>query len=257
MSSTARLASSRLAHARVGNRHDTSSRSASTSASSSRSRLPSGPQAQSVGGCVRHNRRRARARFARARASPDDASPASDVLLEAPTCELVSNEGGKFSLVGEMVLACDADSMYAMLTDYLASPRIFSTVDSASVDAMDDGRLLVKQSCRWRFLVFGGAFPCQLAVSEAPERRYMEVELHKKGFIREFEGSWQVSEEPTGGVRVRHALALRPALTPPYAHKIFLKQIREILQDVENEAAAWNGGGYAAAADRALAETAA
>jgi ribosome-associated toxin RatA of RatAB toxin-antitoxin module len=172
------------------------------------------------------------------------------VLLEAPSCELVSNEGGKFSLVGEMVLACDADSVYAMLTDYLASPRIFSTVDSVRVDEMDDGRLLVQQSCRWRFLVFGGAFPCQLAVSEEKQRRYMEVELHKKGFIREFEGSWTVTEEPTlGGVRVRHTLALRPALTPPYAHKIFLKQIREILQDVENEVAAWDGRGYVVADD--------
>jgi hypothetical protein len=60
-------------------------------------------------------------------------------------------------------------------------------------------------------------------------------------------------------VRVRHTLALRPALTPPYAHKIFLKQIREILQDVENEVAAWDGRGYVVAdatvtavADRAL-----
>ena len=163
------------------------------------------------------------------------------MLLEAPTCELVSNEGGKFSLVGEMVLACDADSMYAMLTDYLASPRIFSTVDSATVDAMDDGRLLVQQSCRWRFLVFGGAFPCHLAVLETPTERYMEVELHERGFIREFEGSWRVSEEPGGGVRVRHTLALRPALTPPYAHKIFLKQIGDILTDVEREVASWGG----------------
>ena len=28
-----------------------------------------------------------------------------------------------------------------------------------------------------------------------------------------------VTNEPGGGVRVRHTLALRPALTPPYAHK--------------------------------------
>lgn len=27
----------------------------------------------------------------------------------------------------------------------------------------------------------------------------MEVALHKKGFIREFEGSWTVTEEPTVG----------------------------------------------------------
>ena len=194
----------------------------------------------------------ARAVASRARASLGDDSPpgVGGVLLEAPTCELVSNEGGKFSLVGEMVLAsCSADSVYAMLTDYLASPRVFSTVDSVRVDAMDDGRLLVQQSCRWRFLVFGGAFPCRLAVAEARDRRYMEARLHEKGFIREFEGSWTVSEDvDTGGVRVRHTLALRPALTPPYAHEIFLKQIRGILKDVENEVAAWDGRGYRNAA---------
>ena len=82
------------------------------------SRCPSRPRG--VGGSDGHGEGRARARFARARALPDDASPKRGVLLEAPSCELVSNEGGKFSLVGEMVLACDADSVYAMLTDYLA-----------------------------------------------------------------------------------------------------------------------------------------
>jgi hypothetical protein len=77
----------------------------------------------------------------------------------------------------------------------------------------------------------------------------MEARLHEKGFIREFEGSWTVSEDvETGGVRVRHTLALRPALTPPYAHEIFLKQIEGILKDVENEVAAWDGRGYRNAA---------
>ena len=70
----------------------------------------------------------------------------------------------------------------------------------------------------------------------------------QEGFIREFEGSWTVSEEPGGGVRVRHTLALRPALTPPYAHKIFLRQIREILQDVQNEVERWDGQPYPASA---------
>ena len=143
-----------------------------------------------------------------------------------------------------MVVNSDPDSMYHMLTDYAASPRIFSTVDSVETGALDDGRLLVSQSCRWKFLVFGGAFPCQLAVDEDPAARYMEVALHKKGFIREFEGSWKVIEEPTGGVRVRHTLALRPALTPPYAHKIFLRQIGEILEDVQKEVESWNGREY-------------
>ena len=168
------------------------------------------------------------------------------VIIEEAKCELLGNEGGKYSLVGEMVVDSDADSMYNMLTDYYASPRIFSTVDSVETDTLEDGRLLVKQTCRWKFLVFGGSFPCQLAVKEEPSARYMEVELHKKGFIREFEGSWRVTEEPTGGVRVKHTLALRPALTPPYAHKIFLRQIGEILEDVQNEVESWEGARYPA-----------
>lgn len=181
-----------------------------------------------------------------ARASADDPSASSrgGVILEEPKCELLSNEGGKYSLVGEMVVDSDADSMYRMLTDYAASPRIFSTVDSVQTRDLDDGRLLVSQQCRWKFMVFGGAFPCHLAVKEEPARRYMEVALHKKGFIREFEGSWTVSNEPGGGVRVRHTLALRPALTPPYAHKIFLRQIGEIFTDVKAEVERWDGAAY-------------
>ena len=63
------------------------------------------------------------------RAAVDDPSASSSrgVILEEPKCELLSNEGGKYSLVGEMVVDSDADSMYRMLTDYAASPRIFST----------------------------------------------------------------------------------------------------------------------------------
>ena len=101
-----------------------------------------------------------------------------------------------------MVLDADADSMYRMLVDYDASPRIFATVNACAVEPLERaerGAFLVRQSCRWKFLVFGGSFPCQLATREDPEERYMEARLHEKGFIREFEGSWKVTEEPGGG----------------------------------------------------------
>ena len=73
--------------------------------------------------------------------------------------------------------------------------------------------------------------------------------------IREFEGSWTVSEEPGGGVAFG-TLALRPALTPPYAHKIFLRQIREILQDVQDEVERWEGRPYPGAAGAETDQTA-
>jgi hypothetical protein len=169
------------------------------------------------------------------------------VVLSPATCELLGDSRGKYELAGEMVLDADADSMYRMLVDYDASPRIFATVNACAVEPLERaerGAFLVRQSCRWKFLVFGGSFPCQLATREDPEERYMEARLHEKGFIREFEGSWKVTEEPGGGVRVRHTLALRPALTPPYAKEIFLKQIREIFEDVQREVERWEGGAY-------------
>ena len=146
------------------------------------------------------------------------------MILEPATCEIVSNDGGKFSLVGEMVLDADSQSVYAMLTDYQQSPRIFGTVNSVVVETMGNENeqtteerensgstaqrggassasadFLVHQSCRWKFLVFGGAFPCSLRVTELPDKKYMEVTLHKKGFIREFQGSWTVTSEKGGG----------------------------------------------------------
>lgn len=149
------------------------------------------------------------------------------MILEPATCEIVSNDGGKFSLVGEMVLDADSQSVYAMLTDYQQSPRIFGTVNSVVVETMGNENeqtteerensgstaqrggassasadFLVHQSCRWKFLVFGGAFPCSLRVTELPDKKYMEVTLHKKGFIREFQGSWTVTSEKGGGVSI-------------------------------------------------------
>jgi len=154
-------------------------------------------------------------------------TPRRSVILEPATCEIVSNDGGKFSLVGEMVLDADSQSVYAMLTDYQQSPRIFGTVNSVVVETMGNENeqtteerensgstaqrggassasadFLVHQSCRWKFLVFGGAFPCSLRVTELPDKKYMEVTLHKKGFIREFQGSWTVTSEKGGGVSI-------------------------------------------------------
>jgi hypothetical protein len=93
----------------------------------------------------------------------------------------------------------------------------YSTVDSVATSQLDNGALLVSQSCRWKFArVFGGAFMCHLAVTEDVPGRFMEVSLHEKGFIREFEGSWTVTEEPGRGViEKKHSTDVESPHAPP------------------------------------------
>ena len=37
---------------------------------------------------------------------------------------------------------------------------------------------------------------------------------------------------------------VKPKLTPPYASKIFVQQVEQILEDVLNEIETWNGAAY-------------
>ena len=149
------------------------------------------------------------------------------MVIEEATCELLGNDGGKYSLVGEMVLDSDADSLYRMLVDYEASPRIFATVDSCAVDALPDGRLLVRQSCRWKFMVFGGAFPCQLAVLERPEERYMEVALHKKDSSASLRGRDRLRGTGRRRSRSAHPRAQTRAHAPLRAQDILATDSRD------------------------------
>ena len=103
----------------------------------------------------------------------------------------------------------------------------------------------------WCSRAAGGGSWCSAARSRAgsPSTRRATGDTWRRACTKKDSSassrSWTVSEDvETGGVRVRHTLALRPALTPPYAHEIFLKQIEGILKDVENEVAAWDGRGY-------------
>ena len=72
--------------------------------------------------------------------------------------------------------------------------------------------------------------------SLAPDRR-------GTGFLKQFEGSWSV-ENTSEGVLIEHTLMVKPKLTPPYASKIFVQQVEQILEDVVNEIETWNGVVY-------------
>jgi hypothetical protein len=166
----------------------------------------------------------------------------------------VSALNGAYTVKGTMTLrGVDARSVYNLLTDYEASPRAFRAVRSVKVVACAGeecvaDNIYIEQECEWKFFLFGGAFPCSFEVEERDEELRMKCSLapeaRGRGFLRQFEGAWSV-EDSGDGVIIEHTLMVQPKLTPPYASKIFVQQVEQILEDVHVEIASWKGAEYA------------
>ena len=177
-------------------------------------------------------------------------------------CELVSNVANRFTVKGTILLGAhvNADDVYNMLTDYENASRVFpSTIKKVEYlgfeEEVEDGEARrpgavkrIKQTCNWKFFIFGGNFNIELGVVENDAKRHMTCTLEgaasqrKFGFLREFEGSWEVEENGEEGTKVTHVLSVKPSLTPPYASDIFVKQVEGILEDVEREVGSWENG---------------
>lgn len=178
-------------------------------------------------------------------------------------CELVSNVANRFTVKGTILLGAhvNADDVYNMLTDYENASRVFpSTIKKVEYlgfeeEELEDGEARrpgavkrIKQTCNWKFFIFGGNFNIELGVVENDAKRHMTCTLEgaasqrKFGFLREFEGSWEVEENGEEGTKVTHLLSVKPSLTPPYASDIFVKQVEGILEDVEREVGSWENG---------------
>ena len=203
---------------------------------------------------MRRTRRGVVAREA-ATSAADAATAASDDVVIAEETTLLSNENGAYTVRGRMrVRGTEAVSVYNLLTDYEASPRVFRAVRSVEgVEGEGDEcvatNVYIRQECEWRFFVFGGAFPCTFEVEERDEEMKMKCSLAPKqrgmGFLRQFEGSWSV-ENTSDGVEIEHVLMVQPKLTPPYASKIFVQQVEQIMKDIAKEIASWRGAVYEA-----------
>ena len=142
-----------------------------------------------------------------------------------------------------------------MLTDYENAGKVFSrTIKKVEYLGFEDAKSggsgavkRIKQTCSWKFFIFGGNFNIDLGVVENDSKRHMTCTLEggaqkKFGFLREFEGSWEVEENGEEGTKATHVLSVKPSLTPPYASDIFVKQVEGILEDVEKEVETWENG---------------
>ncbi len=217
-----------------------------------------------------NTRRRKRRTTTRRRATTSRTSHEDAFEAKSPTtkksknlkCELVSNVANRFTVKGTILLGAhvNADDVYNMLTDYENASRVFaSTIKKVEYlgfeEEVEDGEARrpgavkrIKQTCNWKFFIFGGNFNIELGVVENDAKRHMMCTLEgaasqrKFGFLREFEGSWEVEENGEEGTKVTHVLSVKPSLTPPYASDIFVKQVEGILEDVEREVGSWENG---------------
>lgn len=152
--------------------------------------------------------------------------------------ELVCIEG-TLDLAGVLSL----QAVYTLLTAHERSADIFRAITDVDRTDCADGSILLKQNCRWSFLVFSGSMPVSLRVREQPAQlTFSFSDESVSGFIQQMAGSWAVtpSQAIAGGVRVKYTMAVKMALQPPpqfgkYTTRIFYKQVTEILEDLQAE----------------------
>ena len=246
-------------------------RSTKTCCCSSKSSSPSVPPLitarRKTNDSTNTRRRKRRTTTTRRRATTTTTSNETDAFEAKSSknlkCELVSNVANRFTVKGTILLGAhvNADDVYNMLTDYENASRVFpSTIKKVEYlgfeeEELEDGEARrpgavkrIKQTCNWKFFIFGGNFNIELGVVENDAKRHMTCTLEgaasqrKFGFLREFEGSWEVEENGEEGTKVTHVLSVKPSLTPPYASDIFVKQVEGILEDVEREVGSWENG---------------
>lgn len=102
---------------------------------------------------------------------------------------------------------------------------------------LQDGVVKVNQECKWKFLIFSGTFGIALVVDEEPVKKTVTFKLANAGFMRDFEGCWELEKLPNGGCHVTHVLKITPVMVPPkafegYTSKIFIGQVDGILGDL-------------------------
>jgi hypothetical protein len=186
----------------------------------------------------------------RKRAQKIDAMTAT-TTASTTKCRLVSNIDNCFTVEGTIVLlSTSAEDVYNMLTDYENASKVFpSTVKKVEYLGKNGDQKRIRQTCNWKFFIFGGNFNIELGVVENDEKKHMACSLEggnqkKFGFLREFVGTWEVEKISETETKVTHVLMVKPSLTPPYASDIFVKQVEGILKDVEKEVNSWNANGY-------------
>lgn len=171
----------------------------------------------------------------------------------APPQISVRRDADAYLVQAEAELAADRRTAWLTLTDYGQLPQFVPGIHSAQVLARvasgDTERLLVEQSGELRFLWF--AQPVQVwldVIHEAPERVLARSVLPsgvsaERSTLREFEGSYVLSEIAGSRTRLAYRARIEPARSlPPVLGTMILRQaageqFRALVGEIERRAA--------------------
>jgi len=154
---------------------------------------------------------------------------------------LVNFENGVYTVEGAIQTPASLEEVLSVLTDYEGLSAVFSNIKSSAV-ASRHPEIVLRQDCKWEFLIFSGKFRAELGVKEDLQRRCLTFSLITSTFMKNFVGRWQIQPHASGGCTVQHRLAVEPLVSPPalmtsYTQKIFVRQVAKILKDLEQEMA--------------------
>ncbi|CAI5989817.1 unnamed protein product [Closterium sp. NIES-64] len=132
---------------------------------------------------------------------------------ETPTVKVSAPKGAFCQIDSEVTMALPPDAVYNILCDP-CNRRVFKNIRAVTYRRVleDDGDrqvVEVEQSAVGKFLIFSGSCDVRLFVRQDRLKHTMSFAIARPGFMRRFEGSWQVDPLPVPCSRHAQAMAAR------------------------------------------------
>lgn len=164
--------------------------------------------------------------------------------FSGPAEVTVEKKNGFFEIKGNMFMPVDPDITYGILTDFERNPDIFKTVSKVEVEHNNEGKF-VTQHAHWNLMFLSGTFDMKMKVEEDPSRKAVSYKLNEPGFLKMFNGYWDVEPRMVNGksmgCNVVVTQEVLPSTLPPgplssYVSRILGNQVKEVLHDLSVEA---------------------
>jgi hypothetical protein len=166
------------------------------------------------------------------------------VQVWKPTDE-ADGQSQVFEVLATQEINASADTVYSILANHENSKNVFRSIAGAKIEHKD-GKKLLHQRQKWKFMMFNGTFLSQLWVNEDPVQRSITFDLARPGFMQDFKGLFQVEpvmqgsadQAALGTSRLTLKQRARPSLSAPgpagyYVQHILTTLVHDTMNDIQ------------------------
>lgn len=149
---------------------------------------------------------------------------------------LTMRSAGVFQIDGHFPFQGSRKTAWSVLSDYEHIDDFVSTMRKSKVKKRRKDSIIVEQEVLGRFLILFTRKICVLLeVKELPLTQIDFTDTSHRDF-RDYKGYWKI-EEAERGFTIHYRLRLEPnfSLPQPIARRIFLKNARSLLEEVQSE----------------------